>query len=90
MSNRENSKSLIQEVPTGFLKVFLLFVSPIAILGQIFLIMLKFSEGITVSGAFDLPNWVQILCSTFTVGVMIYPMALGSRELKQRKKQRSI
>jgi hypothetical protein len=90
MNNLDSTKTFVQGVSTSLLKAFVFVLFPLAVVGQIILIVSKFSEGVTAAGAFNLPNWVVILCSTLTVGIMIYPMALGWKELESRKKQRSI
>ena len=90
MSSDTNTNSIVKDLPDSLLKAFMYCLSPLAIAGQVGLIISKFNSGISSAGHFGLPNWVTMLCCTITVGLMILAMILGSKELKLRKKQRNI
>ena len=72
-------------VPT--LQGFVFFIFPIAIVGQIWVVVSKFSEGAFRTDILGLPNVVIQLCCLATIGVMTIALRSCWQEFKSRTKE---
>ncbi len=79
------SRSLFQRMRPSTLRVFTFILFPLAIIGQVAVVLSKWREGINTPGTFGLPNWVLLLCCIITIGFMTLALQTCWKELQSRK-----
>ena len=90
MNDAPVSKSIYQRMSPSTLKAFVFFIYPIAIAGQVLVVISKMKEGLLSTWVFGLPNVVVQVCCIATIGICTFGLCACWKELKSRKDEKDI
>jgi hypothetical protein len=84
MDAKPVNRSLYQRMSLPMLKGFVFIIFPVAIFGQVMVVIDKVNKGILEAGTFGLPNIVTLVCCIVAAGVFAFGVYTGWLELRSR------